>query len=136
MALDELGSAVEHHHQVIGQVTVGEQHVAGGHVALGAVPAQHIELGWVQNRGATRLREQQLIAAVAGPASSDPDGPAATAGATFTHAAASDQVVMFPAVPMPGSARPRGPMSSLPLSILPLSILPLSSLPLSSLPLP
>ena len=33
---------------------LGEQHLAGGHVTLGAVPAQHRKLGGVQDRGAPR----------------------------------------------------------------------------------
>ena len=42
--LDDLGGAVQHHDQVISLVPVGEQHLAGGHVTLGAVPAQHLKL--------------------------------------------------------------------------------------------
>jgi hypothetical protein len=47
--LDDLGGAVQHHDQVIGLVPVGEQHLASGHVALGAVPAQHLKLIGVQD---------------------------------------------------------------------------------------
>jgi hypothetical protein len=54
MVLDDLGGAVQHHDQVIGLVPVSKQHLTRGHVALGAVPAQHLELPGVQGRGPPR----------------------------------------------------------------------------------
>jgi len=52
--LDDLGGAVQHDDQVVRLVPVGEQHLAGGHVTLRAVPAQHLQLGGVQLRGSPR----------------------------------------------------------------------------------
>jgi hypothetical protein len=83
--LDDLGGAVQHHDQVIGLVPVGEQHLAGGHVTLSAVPAQNLKLGRVQDRGAARRRNQEITAAVTGPVTSGHAALGTAAICTFAH---------------------------------------------------
>jgi hypothetical protein len=54
-ALDDLGFTGQEHDQVIGHVTVSEQHIPGGYVVLAPVPAQHLKLRRVQDRAAPCL---------------------------------------------------------------------------------
>jgi hypothetical protein len=63
MILDDVGCPGQQHDQVVVLVAVGEEQVAGPHVALGAVTAQHSKLSRVQHRGPARLRDQAITAA-------------------------------------------------------------------------
>jgi hypothetical protein len=55
VALDEPDLTSQHYEQVIGQISVGEQHISGAHVALSPVSAQHLKLRRVQDRTAPGL---------------------------------------------------------------------------------
>jgi hypothetical protein len=83
--LDDFGGAVQHRDQVIGLVPVGEQHLASSHVALGAVPAQHLKLVSVQSRGPPRRRNQGITTAVTGTATSSHAAPGAGSLCSLTH---------------------------------------------------
>jgi hypothetical protein len=45
-------------------VAIGEQHITSSHVALAAIPAQHSELGRIQDRRTPRKRDQAIAAVV------------------------------------------------------------------------
>ncbi|HME64476.1 MAG TPA: hypothetical protein VKG61_06245 [Streptosporangiaceae bacterium] len=54
VTLDDVSWAREQHHQVIGHVTIGEQHIGSGYVAFAAVCAQNAKLGRIQDRRTPR----------------------------------------------------------------------------------
>src|SRR5260370_24738319 len=54
-ALDNLGFTGQKHDQVIGHITVGEQHIPGGYVVLPPLPSHHLKLRTPQDRAAPPL---------------------------------------------------------------------------------
>jgi hypothetical protein len=64
VTLDDVGRARKQRDQVVGLVSVGEQHIPSGHVAFAAVPAQYSKLGRIQDRRTPRKRDEAIVAAV------------------------------------------------------------------------
>jgi hypothetical protein len=63
VTLDDVGRAREQHHQVVGLVAVGEQHIPSSHVAFAAIPTQDSKLSRIQDRRTPRKRDQAIVAA-------------------------------------------------------------------------